>query len=328
MQELFNTFFFIIKGSIINEINYGVKQMVRVEDLHTFINGNFVTDKDAVIPIHDGGFTRGDAVFDTCRTFRGEIYKLEEHIDRLFMSLKYMQINSPYTKDELIEFTHKLLELNNPLLTAKDDYWIFLRITRGSSSNYSSGGAPNVIIHCVPLPLPERSEYYRTGLPLMISSVRRTSHEALSPRAKVNQYINFNLADLEAQNYQGGAKAILLDQNGNLTEGSGTNIFIVKNNQIFTPQEKFVLAGIGRSDAMNLAKGLGMPVKEKDLDSFDAFTADEMFVTSTSFCIVPVGSINGREIGDGDIPGKITKRLQEAFIDAIGFDYVSQYLSN
>ena len=142
------------------------------------------------------------------------------------------------------------------------------------------------------------------------------------------QYINFNLADLEAQNYQEGAKAILLDQNGNLTEGSGTNIFIVKNNKIFTPQEKFVLAGIGRSDAMDLARGLGMPVIEKDLDSYDAYTSDEMFVTSTSFCIVPVQSINGRQIGDGDIPGKITKRLQEAFIDSIGFDYVSQYLSN
>ena len=76
------------------------------------------------------------------------------------------------------------------------------------------------------------------------------------------------------------------------------------------------------------AKGLGMPVVEKDLDSYDAFTADEMFVTSTSFCIVPVGSVNGRQIGNGDIPGKITKRLQEAFIDSIGFDYVSQYLSH
>ena len=297
--------------------------MVRIEDLYTFINGEYVSDKDAVIPIHDGGFTRGDAVFDTCRTFRGEIYKLEAHIDRLFMSLNYMQIKSPYTKNELIKATHKLLELNNHLLTEKDDYWVFLRITRGPSN-----GSPNVIIHCVPLPLKERSEYYRSGLPLMISSVRRTSHEALSPRAKVNQYINFNLADLEAQNYQEGAKAILLDQNGNLTEGSGTNIFIVKNNKIFTPQEKFVLAGIGRLDAMDLAKGLGMRVIEKDLDSYDAYTSDEMFVTSTSFCIVPVQSINGRQIGDGDIPGKITKRLQEAFIDSIGFDYVSQYLSN
>jgi len=302
--------------------------MVKVQDLYTFINGEYVTDKDAVIPIHDGGFTRGDAVFDTCRTFRGEIYKLEEHIDRLFMSLKYMQIESPYNKKELMGFTNKLLELNNHLLTEKDDYWVFLRITRGSKRTSDGPVIPNVIIHCVPLPLAERCEYYKSGIPLIISSIRRTSHEALSPRAKVNQYINFNLADIEAHNYREDAKAILLDENGNLTEGSGANIFIVKNNQIFTPKEKYVLAGIGRSDSMNLAKGLGMPVVEKDLDSYDAFTADEMFVTSTSFCIVPVGSVNGRQIGNGDIPGKITKRLQEAFIDSIGFDYVSQYLSH
>ena len=163
--------------------------MVKVQDLYTFINGEYVTDKDAVIPIHDGGFTRGDAVFDTCRTFRGEIYKLEEHIDRLFMSLKYMQIESPYNKKELMEFTNKLLELNNHLLTEKDDYWVFLRITRGSKRTSDGPVIPNVIIHCVPLPLAERCEYYKSGIPLIISSIRRTSHEALSPRAKVNQYI-------------------------------------------------------------------------------------------------------------------------------------------
>ena len=165
-------------------------------------------------------------------------------------------------------------------------------------------------------------------MPIIFSSVRRTAHDALSPRAKVNQYINFTMADLEVHNIDKNAKAVLLDKNGNITEGSGANIFIVKNNEIFTPREQYVLAGIGRSDAMGLAKGLGMTLTEKDLDTYDAFTADEIFITSTSFCIVPVGTVNGRQIGEGDIPGKITKRLQDAFIDSVGFDYVNQYLQH
>ncbi len=301
--------------------------MPNIEDLYTFINGKFVTDKDAVIPIHDKGFTSGDAVFDTARTFSGKVYKLKEHVDRFFMSLNYMQIKSPYKKEELIKYSQQLLDMNVPLLDKNEDYWIFLRITRGAV-NKQGENVPNVIIHCTNIPFKQRANFYDSGMPIIFSSVRRTAHDALSPRAKVNQYINFTMADLEVHNIDKNAKAVLLDKNGNITEGSGANIFIVKNNEIFTPREQFVLAGIGRSDAMGLAKGLGMTLTEKDLDTYDAFTADEIFITSTSFCIVPVGTVNGRQIGEGDIPGKITKRLQDAFIDSVGFDYVNQYLQH
>jgi len=301
--------------------------MPNIEDLYTFINGEFVTDKDAVIPIHDKGFTSGDAVFDTARTFSGKVYKLKEHVDRFFMSLNYMQIKSPYKKEELIKYSQQLLDMNVPLLDKNEDYWIFLRITRGAV-NKQGENVPNVIIHCTNIPFKQRANFYDSGMPIIFSSVRRTAHDALSPRAKVNQYINFTMADLEVHNIDKNAKAVLLDKNGNITEGSGANIFIVKNNEIFTPREQFVLAGIGRSDAMGLAKGLGMTLTEKDLDTYDAFTADEIFITSTSFCIVPVGTVNGRQVGGGDVPGKVTKRLQDAFIDSIGFDYVNQYLQH
>ena len=301
--------------------------MPNIEDLYTFINGEFVTHKDAVIPINDSGFTQGDAVFDTARTFSGKVYKLEEHVDRFFMSLNYMQIQSPYTKEELIKFSQELLDMNVPLLGKNEDYWIFLRITRGTVNKHGEN-VPNVIIHCTNIPFKQRANFYDSGMPIIFPSVRRTPHDALSPRAKVNQYINFTMADLEAHNIDKNAKAVLLDKNGNITEGSGANIFLVKNNEIFTPKEQFVLAGIGRSDAIGLAKGLGMKLTEKDLDTYDAFTADEIFITSTSFCIVPVGTVNGRQVGEGDVPGKITKRLQDAFIDSIGFDYVNQYLQH
>ena len=217
--------------------------------------------------------------------------------------------------------------MNVPLLGKNEDYWIFLRITRGTV-NKEGENVPNVIIHCTNIPFKQRANFYDSGMPIIFPSVRRTPHDALSPRAKVNQYINFTMADLEAHNIDKNAKAVLLDKNGNITEGSGANIFLVKNNEIFTPKEQYVLAGIGRSDAIGLAKGLGMTLIEKDLDTYDAFTADEIFITSTSFCIVPVGTVNGRQVGEGDVPGKITKRLQDAFIDSIGFDYVNQYLQH
>ena len=259
--------------------------MPNIEDLYTFINGEFVTHKDAVIPINDSGFTQGDAVFDTARTFSGKVYKLEEHVDRFFMSLNYMQIQSPYTKEELVKFSQQLLDMNVPLLGKNEDYWIFLRITRGAV-NKEGENVPNVIIHCTNIPFKQRANFYDSGMPIIFPSVRRTAHDALSPRAKVNQYINFTMADLEAHNIDKNAKAVLLDKNGNITEGSGANIFLVKNNEIFTPKEQFVLAGIGRSDAMGLAKGLGMTLTEKDLDTYDAFTADEIFITSTFTIII------------------------------------------
>ena len=223
--------------------------MPNIEDLYTFINGEFVTHKDAVIPINDSGFTQGDAVFDTARTFSGKVYKLEEHVDRFFLSLNYMQIQSPYTKEELIKFSRQLLDMNVPLLGKNEDYWIFLRITRGTV-NKEGENVPNVIIHCTNIPFKQRANFYDSGMPIIFPSVRRTPHDALSPRAKVNQYINFTMADLEAHNIDKNAKAVLLDKNGNITEGSGANIFLVKNNEIFTPKEQYVLAGIGRSDAI------------------------------------------------------------------------------
>ena len=164
--------------------------MPNIEDLYTFINGEFVTDKDAVIPIHDKGFTSGDAVFDTARTFSGKVYKLKEHVDRFFMSLNYMQIKSPYKKEELIKYSQQLLDMNVPLLDKNEDYWIFLRITRGAV-NKQGENVPNVIIHCTNIPFKQRANFYDSGMPIIFSSVRRTAHDALSPRAKVNQYINF-----------------------------------------------------------------------------------------------------------------------------------------
>jgi branched-chain amino acid aminotransferase len=146
-----------------------------------------------------------------------------------------------------------------------------------------------------------------------------------SPRAKTHNYLNLILADLEVQAQNPEAFAVLLDENGNLCEGRGSNIFMVSDGVLMTPRERYVLPGISRETVIELAVAEGIPVEEKDFDLFDAYNGDEFFITSTSFCICPVRSINGVLFGDGTVPGPITNRLMQAYVDFVGFDWISQY---
>ena len=290
------------------------------QEMVAYIDGEFLPDSQAKISIHDAGFTHGDAVFDTTRTFGGEIFKLSEHLDRFQNSLKYMRLDPGLTKQEWTDLTMRVLNANLPLLEENGDYWVTQRVTRGV------GDKPSVIIECVPLPFEARAKYYQDGLPVIVPSVRRTPPEAMSPRAKVHNYINLKQAELEVQAQNPDAWPILLDVNGNLCEGPGANIFLVKDGAITTPKEQYILAGISRETAIELAQELSIELRETDVDLYDAYTADEVFITSTSFCIVPVSTFNGAEIGAG-VPGPVTDRLQKAYSGMVGVDFVGQYLA-
>ena len=290
-----------------------------------YIDGEIVLESEAKVSIRDAGFLAGDAVFDTTRTFGGEIYRLKEHLDRFYRSLKYMRIDPGMTKDRMAELTMQVLKLNKPLLEENDDFWVSQRITRGVPT--PQGQTPTVIIECKHLPFLERARYYRDGLPVVTPSVRRTPPESMSPRAKVHNYINLVLGELEVKAQNPDAWPILLDVNGNIAEGPGSNIFIVKDGVVMTPKEQYVLAGISRQTAIDLAQELNIEMREADIDLFDAYTADEIFVTSTSFCICAVSSVNGSTIGEEGVPGPVTDRLQKAYSGLVGIDIVGQYLA-
>lgn len=295
-----------------------------------YLNGEVIPESQATISIHDYGFLMGDAVFDTTRTFARHIFKLHEHLDRFYRSLKYMRLDPGLTKDEMAVLTMQVLEGNLPLLDEHGDYWVTQRVTRGIRVCEGPGPAvlkPTVLIECQPLPFAARASYYRDGLPVIVPSVRRTPPACMSPRAKVHNYINLVQADLEVKAHHPEAWAILLDINGNLAEGLGSNFFIVKDGVVSTPRDQYVLGGISRETVLELAQQLNIEAKEADIDLFDAYTADEAFVTSTSFCICPVASINGSTIGTGHIPGPVTGRLLQAYSDLVGIDIVEQYLS-
>ena len=290
-----------------------------------FVNGHIVPESEAVVSIRDRGFLQGDAVFDTTRTFGGRIFRLDEHLDRFFSSLKYMRINPGLTKDDFARLTMEVLQANLPLLDDDDDYWVSQRVSRGVKVDGED--RPTVVIECAPLPFKARARYYRDGLPVIVPSVRRTPPESQSPRAKVHNYVNLVQAELEVRSQNPDAWPILLDTNGNLSEGPGSNIFIVKDGAVMTPKEQFVLAGISRRVTIELAQELGIEVHETDIDLFDAYTADEAFVTSTSFCICPVSSFNGSTVADGAVPGPVTDRLTGAYSGMVDLDITAQYLA-
>lgn len=182
-------------------------------------------------------------------------------------------------------------------------------------------------LECAPLPFVQRAKLFREGIRVAVPSHRRVPPDSLTPRAKTHNYLNLIVADQEVQSIDPEAWAVLLDVNGNLAEGLGSNIFVVRNGEILTPREKFVLPGVSRQTVIELAREEGLALREADIDLYDAYTADEVFLTSTSLCICPVTRLNGVAIGpEGQVWGPVTERLAGAYQRFVGFDFVGQYL--
>ena len=295
-----------------------------------WFNGKFVRESEVVIPFRDQGFLRGDAVFDMTRSFNGQAFRLEEHVARLYRSLRYIDIDPGLSPGEMAAISEDVLARNRHLLGPGEDYWLAQRISRGvgrvPGDNWEHYG-PNVIVDCVPLPLRERAKLFRDGIDIVTPSVRRTPPDSLSPRAKMHQYLNLVLADREVKAQNPDAWAVLLDVNGNLAEGQGSNIFLVRDGQLMTPRERFVLPGVSRQATIDLARKSGIPFEERDLDLYDGYTADECFLTSTSLCICGVRTLNGRSFAADRVPGPVTQSLIDGYKEMVGCDFVAQYLS-
>ncbi len=294
-----------------------------------YINGRILPESQVMVSFRDRGFKLGDAVFDVCRTFGGKPFKLKEHVERLYRSLRYLRIDPGLSPDALTAVSEDVLERNRHLLGPDDDYWLAQRVSRGvdvvGGELWESQGA-TVIVECTPLPQTPRARFFRDGLEVITPAVRRAAPDALSPNAKTHNYLNLVVADLQARAHKTDGWPILLDHRGFLCEGNGSNIFLVRDGALLTPKSQYVLAGVSRQTVMDLAGNLGIPVLEEDLMLQDAANADEAFVTSTSFCLCPVASYDGQSLGDGSIPGPITERLTRAFTELVDFDFVAQYL--
>ncbi len=296
-----------------------------------WFNGTLMPEGQVLIPYRDRSWKSGDGAFDMTRTFHGTPFRLAEHVERLYRSLRYLRIDPGLSPREMVAASEEVVARNEHLRGPHGDWWVGQRVSRGVAAVGDEGWAhtgPNVVIDVTPLPLRERAAMFRDGAEVMTATVRRTAPGMLSPRAKMNNYLNLILAAQPIKAARPQAWPILLDENGNLAEGEGSNIFVVEGGHLRTPRERYVLPGISRRMTLDLAAELAIPGSEEDIDLFDAANADEMFLTSTSLCILPVRLFNGLPVGPEPWtgPGPVTRRLIDAYVAAVGCDFVQQYL--
>lgn len=274
-----------------------------------YINGKHVPIEDAKITVYDHGLLYGDGAFEGIRVYSGKVWKLHEHIDRLYHSAHSLMIDLPITRDEMVEAVLSTLRKNG--IT---DGYIRITITRGVGLGLDPRvcGEATVIIMTDKLSLyPE--EMYHVGLNVVTVSTRVCPPQSLEPRIKsLGKYVANIQAKLEA-NRVGAGEGLMLNIQGYVAEATGDNIFIIKDGKIITPPSYAgILEGITRNTVMQIARDMGIKVKEKLFTLFDVYTCDECFLTGTAAEVIPAVKVDGRTIGDGR-PGEMTNRLIAAF---------------
>lgn len=273
-----------------------------------YFNGKFVPKQEARTSVYDHGFLYGDGVFEGIRAYNGRVFRLDGHLDRLYDSAKAIDLKIPLSKEEMTKAIIETLKRNG----LKDAY-IRPIVSRGDGDlglDPRKCPVPNVFIITQEWGA-MYGDLYEKGLTGVTVGIRRNAPEALPPNIKSLNYLNNILAKIEA-NVKGGDEAIMFDVHGNVSEGSGDNIFVVKNGRIITPPTLNNLRGITRAAAIELAIKDGIPVAETNMGLFDIYTADEVFVTGTAAEIAPMTKVDGRIIGDGK-PGQITRKLMAGF---------------
>ena len=279
------------------------------KELQVYVDGAFYPKSQAKVSVFDHGLLYGDGVFEGIRAYNGSVFKLKEHIDRLYRSAHMIMLEIPVSKEEMIQTVLETLRKNN--LT---DSYIRLVVTRGVGDlglNPKRCAKPTIIVITDTIAL-HKSEAKEKGVTAMISWVKRDPVDATSHEIKSLNYLNSILAKIEA-NIGGVDEAICLDKNGFVCEGVAENIFIVRNGRIFTPPSYTgALPGITAEEIAKLARKLGYEVKDKNITPYELFNAEEVFFTGTAAEIIPVREINKRTIHDGK-PGPITKRLMAEF---------------
>jgi branched-chain amino acid aminotransferase len=274
-----------------------------------FIDGKYYNEHDAKISVFDHGLLYGDGVFEGIRAYHGRVFKLKEHIDRLFYSAKAILLEIPMSHAQIMRTVVEACRANK----IRDGY-IRLIVTRGVGTlglNPNRCKRPSVIVIAGSIQLYPPA-FYKKGMDIVTVATTRNLHSAVNPAIKSLNYLNNILAKIEANN-AGVEEAVLLNAGGFVAECTGDNLFIVKNGGLFTPPlSAGALYGITRQTVIELAEEEGLKVSEPNLTRYDLFNADECFITGTAAEIVPVVKIDGRVIGTGK-PGPITKMLVEQY---------------
>jgi len=295
-----------------------------------WFNGELVPESEAKISIYDSALMFGDMVFEMTRSFNKVQFKLREHLERLYASIKYVRIPLEMGIDEMEQHIYETIEANDPLFSADDEHRLMIDVSRGILSIYQgiigAHKGPNVIIADFPLrwTVAGMGKLCDTGINAVITSQRAIPAQLLEPKVKNRSRLHYLMANIEVSNYEGENNwALLLDPDGFVAEGTGDNFFIVKDNVIITPEPRNILRGVSRAYIFELAQKLGLPCIEKNIELYDVVNADEAFMTGTPFCILPVSSLNHSPIGSKPM-GKITRQLLDTWSNEVGMDIVGQ----
>lgn len=295
-----------------------------------YLNGRWLPASAASLKIYDAGLVLGATVTEMTRTFRHVPFRLDDHIARLFRSLKYTRMEVNLTPGDVAALSRELIERNLRLLGPDDELGLIHFVTAGEFPVYAGSAAagarltPTFCAHTFPMPFQLWSSRMRSGAHVVTPTIRHVPPQCFDPKMKYRSRMHYYLADQEARLVDPDAIALLLDLHGNVTETSGANFLIVAEDQIVSPTRTNILPGISRQTVIELAARLGMAFVERDIQVHSVMNADEALLASTPFCLMPVTRINGVAIGEGQ-PGPVFQRLLAAWSEAVGVDIAGQF---
>jgi branched-chain amino acid aminotransferase len=294
-----------------------------------YFNGEFVPESEARVSIFDSALMFGDMLFEMTRTYNGEPFRLRNHLERLYAGLKIMEIDCGLNIDEMEAATLQTIEVNRPCFPEGLDFQIMHNVSRGPLAQYrtlfTEGPRPTITINCWPLTwhLADSADSYDTGVHVVIPPQKSVPSRLIDPKIKNRSRIYYQIANQQAQKIDPAASALLTDDDGFITEGTGNNFFIAKDGELFTPEPRNVLRGVTRQAVMELAADMGIRCHERNLEPYDVAGADEAFNTSTTIAVMPATRFNGQPVGDGKV-GPMVRSLIDAFSEMVGVDIVAQ----
>ena len=289
-----------------------------------YINGDMVPEDQAKISIFDSAVLVGDSVMEVARTFHRKLFRWPLHRNRFLRSIKAARMHFAMSAEELDRVTLEFLEANLPTLEEGDEAAVGHMLSRGTMGNFLPPTNSTFVMYISSLSkaMKGKAHFYRTGRHVVTPLTRHMHPLTVDPKIKYRSRLHFSLADAEARLVDPEAIPLMLDHAGNLAEGTGWNFFLVRDGELHTPTLRNILTGVSRTTTIELAQTMGIRVNERDLQPFDAQTADEAFLTATSLCMMPVTRFNGQPLADGN-PGPLTHKLMDRWKEHLDFDFVA-----
>ena len=291
-----------------------------------YLNGDLVPEDEAKVSIFDIGFMYSAVFMEAVRTFKHEVFRLSDHLERLDRSIRYTGLSPLVSQRRMAAVIDQVLAANMHRFEADNDCWVCAQVTPGLGFPHpmikGKRHKPTVMAYVSPLPFDEYVASYAKGVPARVPSVRNVPPACVDPRGKTRFRLHYFMGKLEAKASDPEAFALLLDTQGFVTEGTGANFFIASKGVLHTAPARNILEGVSRRVVIELARHLGIDVVERDITLYDVYGADEAFWTTSSYCMLPVSRVN--HVPMGAVPGPLYTRLIAAWSDAVGVDIIGQ----